>query len=122
MNYQDVLQISYVSILVNLILRTDNKIKNRCCVNRHTYSNDLKQIIKKDNIYYLEVNNDLMYINENMKDEDIKKILNTIIYFEKFKNYPLEGYIKRNLEKNIDEKLLTSLQLQMITNKYYFEN
>lgn len=122
MNYQDVLQISYVSILVNLILRTDNKTKNRSCVNRHTYSNDLKQIIKKDNIYYLEVNNDLMYINENMKDEDIKKILNTIIYFEKFKNYPLEGYIKRNLEKNIDEKLLNSLQLQMITNKYYFEN
>ena len=122
MNYQDVLQISYVSILVNLILRTDNKTKNRSCVNRHTYSNDLKQIIKKDNIYYLEVNNDLMYINENMKDEDIKKILNTIIYFEKFKNYPLEGYIKRKLEKNIAESVLSSLQLQMITNKYYFEN
>ena len=99
MNYQDVLQISYVSIFVNLILRTDNKTKNRNCVNRHTYSNDLKQIIKKDNIYYLEVNNDLMYINENMKDEDIKKILNTIIYFEKFKNYPLEAYIKGILKK-----------------------
>lgn len=123
MDYQTILKIPYVLTLVNVILREERmeyKIDNSS-ISRHLCNIDYMEIVKHDYNFYLKVNNDLIYIDENMKYSDVKKILNTIIYFEKYKNYPLEAHIKRkNHKKELDDELLKSLQLQLLTNKYYF--
>ena len=79
------------------------------------------QIVKNNYKFYLKIDNDLIYIDENIKYNNIKKILNSIIYFEQYKTNPLEGYIKRiNYNKELDNELIQTLQLQLITDKYYF--
>ena len=123
MDYQTILKTPYVLTLVNVILREErmgNKVENTC-VSRHLCNIDYMEIVKNNFNFYLKVNNDLIYVDENMKYIEVKKLLNTIIYFEKYKNYPLEAHIKRkNHKKELDDELLKSLQLQLLTNKYYF--
>ena len=123
MDYQTILKTPYVLTLVNVILREErmgNKVENTS-VSRHLCNIDYMEIVKNNFNFYLKVNNDLIYLDENMKYIEVKKLLNTIIYFEKYKNYPLEAHIKRkNYKKELDDELLKSLQLQLLTNKYYF--
>lgn len=123
MDYQTILKTPYVLTLVNVILREErmgNKVENTS-VSRHLCNIDYMEIVKNNFKFYLKVNNDLIYVDENMKYIEVKKLLNTIIYFEKYKNYPLEAHIKRkNHKKELDDELLKSLQLQLLTNKYYF--
>ena len=123
MDYQTILKTNYVLTLVNVILheeRMGNKVENTS-VSRHLCNIDYMEIVKNNFNFYLKVNNDLIYVDENMKYIEVKKLLNTIIYFEKYKNYPLEAHIKRkNHKKELDDELLKSLQLQLLTNKYYF--
>ncbi len=123
MDYQTILKTPYVLTLVNVILREErmgNKVENTS-ISRHLCNIDYMEIVKNNFNFYLKVNNDLIYVDENMKYIEVKKLLNTIIYFEKYKNYPLEAHIKRkNHKKELDDELLKSLQLQLLTNKYYF--
>ena len=123
MDYQTILKTPYVLTLVNVILREErmgNKVENTS-ISRHLCNIDYMEIVKNNFNFYLKVNNDLIYVDENMKYIEVKKLLNTIIYFEKYKNYPLEAHIKRkNYKKELDDELLKSLQLQLLTNKYYF--
>lgn len=123
-------------MLINVLLN-ENKLYNKrfnvqSKVNRHIYNEIDREIVKQNNNFYIKKNNDLIYIDENMKtDLDIKKILNTVIFFEKYKNCPLELYIRRdtyikelqNKEQTqdiIDYELLNNLQLQYVTNRNYF--
>lgn len=136
MIYQNILRLNYVVMLINVLLN-ENKLYNtrfnvQSKVNRHIYNEVEREIIQQNNKFYIKKKNDLIYIDENMKkDLDIKKILNTVIFFEKYKSCPLELYIRRetyikelqNKEQNqdiIDYELLHNLQLQYVTNRSYF--
>lgn len=136
MIYQNILRLNYVVMLINVLLN-ENKLYNKknniqSKVNRHIYNEVDREIIQQNNKFYIKKKNDLIYIDEDMKtDLDIKKILNTVIFFEKYKSCPLELYIRQdtyikelqNKEQNldiIDNELLNNLQLQYVINRNYF--
>ena len=69
MDYQTILKTPYVLTLVNVILREErmgNKVENTS-ISRHLCNIDYMEIVKNNFNFYLKVNNDLIYVDENMK-------------------------------------------------------
>ena len=65
----------YVFTLINVILREERseyKVDNTS-ISRHLCNIDYMEIVKHDYNFYLKVNNDLIYVDENMKYVDVKK-------------------------------------------------
>lgn len=120
MNYQQVLSISYVFHLVNLLINDpDSNITNHY------------KIVKMEDTFYLQdYNKNLYLIQENMRKNqfgNMEKLLNTFIYFEKNKKNPMTGFInlrtqQRHRQIKIDYELLKNLQIQYATDKSYFND
>ena len=120
MNYQQILSISYVFHLVNLLINDpDSNITNHY------------KIVKMEDTFYLQdYNKNLYLIQENMRKNQfgkMEKLLNTFIYFEKNKKNPMTGFInlrtqQRHRQIKIDYELLKNLQIQYATDKSYFND
>ena len=120
MNYQQILSISYVFHLVNLLINDpDSNITNHY------------KIVKMEDTFYLQdYNKNLYLIQENMRKNQFgitEKLLNTFIYFEKNKKNPMIGFInlrtqQRHRQIKIDYELLKNLQIQYATDKSYFND
>lgn len=120
MNYQQVLSISYVFHLVNLLINDpDSNITNHY------------KIVKMEDTFYLQdYKKNLYLIQEYMGKRQFyntEKLLNTFIYFEKNKKNPMTGFInlrtqQRNRQIKIDYELLKNLQIQYATDKSYFND
>ena len=113
LNYQSLLEKTYIFSIINQILLEENIYKFK--------------IICKEKKYYIESKyKDLIYINDvNFLQgyyKRFKQLLDTFIVFEHFKNYPVELYLNRLKYKsnNLDMELLYSLQNQYVLDKSYF--
>ena len=120
MNYQQILSISYVFHLVNLLLNNpDSNITNHY------------KIVKMEDTFYLQdYNKNLYLIQENMRKNqfgNMEELLNTFIYFEKNKKNPMTGFInlrtqQRHRQIKIDYEVLKNVQMQYATDKSYFND
>jgi hypothetical protein len=113
MNYQQVLSISYVFHLVNLLLNDPMSHE----------TNHYKIVKMEDTFYLQDYNKNLKLIQESAQSE----LLNTFIYFEKNKKNPITGFInlrtqQRHRQIKIDYELLKNLQIQYATDKSYFND
>jgi hypothetical protein len=93
--------------------------------------NNTTEIVKLEELFYIrDSNKNLHLIQKRMNKcySRVEQILKTCIYFEKYKNKPLDSYIC--LQKNssiitsrgIDYELFKQLQLQYIIDKSYFNH
>ena len=124
MDYQQVLTIPYIFNLMNILINKQSSNKN-----------NQKKIVKVNNTFYLEDNKKNFYLiqeymGKSFERTEIEKLLDTFIYFEKYKKKPIDSYINlrfinkyNNLYLNdpLEYDLLTALQQQYATNKSYFE-
>ena len=124
MDYQQVLTIPYVFNLMNILINNQNSNKN-----------NQKKIVKINSLFYLEDNKQNLYLiqeymGKTFERTEIEKLLDTFIYFEKYKKNPIDSYINlrfinkyNNLDLNdpLDNNLLRALQMQYATDKSYFE-
>tara|TARA_B100000927_G_C16329820_1_gene414849 strand:- start:317 stop:691 length:375 start_codon:yes stop_codon:yes gene_type:complete len=124
MDYQQVLTIPYIFNLMNILINKQSSNKN-----------NQKKIVKVNNTFYLEDNKKNLYLiqeymGKSFERTEIEKLLDTFIYFEKYKKKPIDSYINlrfinkyNNLYLNdpLEYDLLTALQQQYATNKSYFE-
>ena len=97
--------------------------------------NNQKKIVKVNNTFYLEDNKQNLYLIQEYMEKsfertEIEKLLDTFIYFEKYKKNPIDSYINQrfinknnnlHLNNSLDYDLLRALQMQYSTNKSYFE-
>ena len=110
MNYQEILCYRYVINLIIILINSQN------------------EIVKLEDKFYIKDSKQNLYLiqPEMSNNNDIKQILNTCIHFEKYKNKPMESYLKlKNIQcrqRIIDMELLKQLELQYIIDKSYFEN
>ena len=117
MNYQQILEISYVFNLMNQLINPPNS---------HPSNN--REILKLEDSFYIKDSKKNLYLiqdNMNRSDNNIKILLDTFILFEENKLKPMDIYFKLrhdNSLRRIDYELLKNLQMQYITNKSYFEN
>lgn len=115
MNYQQVLSISYVFHIMNILL-------NPAGMNETNH----KKIVKREETFYIQdYKNNLYLIQENMgrSSHNVEILLNTFILFEENKNNPLDVFINsRNhlMKPNFDNQLLDQLMIQYATDKTYF--
>ena len=124
MDYQQILTIPYIFNLMNILINKQSNNKN-----------NQKKIVKVNNTFYLEDNKKNLYLiqeymGKSFERTEIEKLLDTFIYFEKYKKKPIDSYINlrfinkyNNLDLNapLDNDLLNALQLQYATDKSYFE-
>ena len=124
MNYQQVLIIPYIFNLMNILINKQSSNKN-----------NQKKIVKVNNTFYLEDNKQNLYLiqkymGKSFERTEIEKLLDTFIYFEKYKKNPINSYINLrfinkynnlNLDDPLNNDLLNALQLQYATDKSYFE-
>ena len=117
MNYQQILAISYVFNLMNILINNPNQPPSNNIV-----------IVKLENTFYLQDSNKNLYlIQENMNNNyNVKTLLDTFSIFEEHKINPMNFYLKlhnsNTLIRTIDYELLKNLQMQYITNKSYFDD
>ena len=124
MDYQQVLTIPYIFNLMNILINKQSNNKN-----------NQKKIVNVNSTFYLEDNNQNLYLiqeymGKTFERTEIEKLLDTFIYFEKYKKNPINSYINlrfinkyNNLDLNspLDNDLLKALQLQYATDTSYFE-
>ena len=124
MDYQQILTIPYIFNLMNILINKESSNKN-----------NQKKIVKVNNTFYLEDNKQNLcliqeYMGKSFERTEIEKLLNTFIYFEKYKKNPIDSYINlrfinkyNNLHLNdpLEYDLLKALQQQYSTDKSYFE-
>ena len=124
MDYQQILTIPYIFNLMNILINKKNNNKN-----------NQKKIVKVNNTFYLEDNKQNLYLiqeymGKSFERTEIEKLLDTFIYFEKYKKKPIDSYINlrfinkyNNLHLNdpLEYDLLKALQQQYVTDKSYFE-
>lgn len=124
MDYQQVLSFPYIFNLMNILINKQSSNKN-----------NQKKIVKVNNTFYLEDNKQNLYLiqeymGKTFERTEIEKLLDTFIYFEKYKTNPINSFINlrfinkyNNLDLNapLDNDLLNALQLQYATDKSYFE-
>ena len=124
MDYQQILTIPYIFNLMNILINKQSNNKN-----------NQKKIVNVNSTFYLEDNNQNLYLiqeymGKTFERTEIEKLLDTFIYFEKYKKNPINSYINlrfinkyNNLDLNapLDNDLLKALQLQYATDKSYFE-
>tara|TARA_B100001758_G_C18396328_1_gene606185 strand:- start:1923 stop:2303 length:381 start_codon:yes stop_codon:yes gene_type:complete len=88
-------------------------------------------VVNLQNKFYIQDSKqNLQFISEknaNKLPGNFIKILNTLIYFEKFKKRPIESAFYFNTENHnsvpcIDFNLLSKLQLQFATDTTYFDS
>ena len=82
MDYQQVLTIPYVFNLMNILINNQNSNKN-----------NQKKIVKINSLFYLEDNKQNLYLiqeymGKTFERTEIEKLLDTFIYFEKYKKKP----------------------------------
>ena len=118
MNYQQILSISYVFNLVNLLLNDPM-----------SHETNHKKIVKMEDTFYLQdYKKNLYLIQENMGKTQFyntEKLLKTFIYFEKNKRIPMTGFINLRTQRRpieIDYELLKNLQIQYATDKSWFND
>tara|TARA_B100001175_G_C19193434_1_gene487845 strand:+ start:188 stop:562 length:375 start_codon:yes stop_codon:yes gene_type:complete len=124
MDYQQILTIPYIFNLMNILINKQSNNKN-----------NQKKIVNVNSTFYLEDNNQNLYLiqeymGKTFERTEIEKLLDTFIYFEKYKKNPINSYINlrfinkyNNLDLNspLDNDLLKALQLQYATDTSYFE-
>jgi len=114
MNYQQILEISYVFNLMNQLINSPNS---------HPSNN--REIIKLQDTFYIQDSKKNLYlIQDNMhrSDDKIKVLLDTFVLFEENKLNPMDIYLKlkNNNTLRIEYELLKTLQMQYSINKKYF--
>ena len=109
MNFQEVLHLPYVINLLNSLI-------------------DNLKIVNIDNKFYIKDYKENLYLIQKGLSQchQLEKYLNSIIYFEEYKNKPIQSFI--NIRRNetvlmgINYELVKSLQLQYSIDKSYFDN
>ena len=117
MIYQQILKITYVFNLVN---QYNNNLQNG-----HP-SNHVEIVKLEDTFYIKDANKNLYLIQNGMRNFiKIENILNTCIYFEKYKTKPVEGFLGLSKITNIRQfniELLKFLYFQYSIDKSYFDD
>ena len=125
----DILKIPYVIPLLNELFVTHEvgRIhKKRYCCN----TSNCTQIIKYNDLYFAENNGEKTLIENLFMKRDwrrdhingsVIKYINTIIFFEKYKDLPMGAYFDKSKNGTIIIELYKYLQMQYLVDKSYFE-